>query len=178
MMVIEYAVGNTTMTSGHALPEWSVQTWLNWPGDAAAPSLDGLRGKVVVIHTFQMLCPGCVAHGIPQAKAIHQAFPPDRLQVVGLHTVFEHHDAMTEVALRAFIHEYRIHFPVGMDMPGLQGQPIPQTMQAWRLEGTPTLLILDDLGRVRLNHLGQAEDLRVGAILGQLLAEAQHRAAA
>ncbi|MFA5665242.1 TlpA disulfide reductase family protein [Castellaniella sp.] len=166
------------MIPGQTLPHWSVRTWINWSDDTKPPSFEQLHGKVVVIHAFQMLCPGCVAHGIPQAKAIHQAFPADRLQVLGLHTVFEHHDAMTETALRAFIQEYRIRFPVGIDMPGTEGQPVPQTMQAWALEGTPTLIILDDLGRVRLNHLGQAEDLRVGAILGQLLSEAQSRAAA
>ncbi|WP_322995033.1 redoxin domain-containing protein [Castellaniella sp.] len=158
------------MTKGDIIPDWDIQTWLNTDTPL---SLSDLRGSVVVVHAFQMLCPGCVSHGIPQAKSIHQAFPPGKLQVVGLHTVFEHHAAMTEIALRAFMHEYRIRFPVGIDRPDPRGNPIPLTMQAWRLQGTPTLVILDAQGHVRLHHFGQIEDLRVGAVIGQLLTEAE-----
>lgn len=156
------------MITGDVAPDWDVASWLNTD---APLSLADLRGSVVVVHAFQMLCPGCVSHGIPQAKSIHQAFPPGRVQVIGLHTVFEHHAAMTEVALRAFLHEYRIHFPVGIDRPDPRGNPIPATMQAWRMQGTPTLFILDEQGRIRLHHFGQLDDLRVGAVIGQLLAE-------
>ncbi|MGB6007822.1 redoxin domain-containing protein [Castellaniella sp.] len=157
------------MITGDTAPEWDVASWLNTDNPL---SLEELRGSVVVVHAFQMLCPGCVSHGIPQAKAIHQAFPPGRVQVVGLHTVFEHHAAMGEIALRAFLHEYRIHFPVGIDRPDPRGNPIPMTMQAWHMQGTPTLFILDEQGRIRLHHFGQLDDLRVGAVIGQLLAEA------
>ncbi|MDD9994885.1 MAG: TlpA family protein disulfide reductase, partial [Dehalococcoidia bacterium] len=31
-------------------------------------TLAGLLGEVVVIEAFQMLCPMCVSHGLPQAK--------------------------------------------------------------------------------------------------------------
>lgn len=161
------------MVQGENAIEWDVERWLN----VDAPlSLADLRGTVVVVHAFQMLCPGCVSHGIPQARAIHQMFPVGRLQVVGLHTVFEHHEAMQEVALRAFLHEYRIHFPVGIDRPDPRGNPIPCTMQAWRMQGTPTLVILDAQGQVRLHHFGQLDDLRVGAVIGQLLSEADSTA--
>jgi hypothetical protein len=47
-------------------PEWLTTTWFNTP---EALDLERLRGQVVVLHAFQMLCPGCVAHGIPQAHA-------------------------------------------------------------------------------------------------------------
>ena len=57
--------------------------------------LTELKGNVVVIHAFQMLCPDCVSHGIPQASAIHELYQQENLQVVGLHPVFEHHQVMT-----------------------------------------------------------------------------------
>lgn len=157
------------MNTGDKAAEWDVETWLNTDSPL---SLQDLKGSVVVVHAFQMLCPGCVSHGIPQAKAIHQAFPPGRVHVVGLHTVFEHHAAMTEIALRAFVHEYRIHFPIGIDRADPRGNPIPLTMQAWRMQGTPTLFVLDREGRVRLHHFGKLDDLHVGAVIGQLLTEA------
>lgn len=157
------------MITGQTPPAWDVQTWLN---TELPLTLEGLRGRVVVLEAFQMLCRGCAAHGIPQMQAIHQAFPPSRVQVVGLHTVFEHHESMNETALRAFIHEYRIRYPVGIDRADPRGSPLPVTMQAWELEGTPTLMILDAQGRVRFQHFGQVDDLRVGAVIGQLVAEA------
>ncbi len=50
--------------------------------------------QVVVLHAFQMLCPGCVLHGTPLAQRIHDQFRAEDLTVIGLHSVFEHHDAM------------------------------------------------------------------------------------
>lgn len=101
-------------TTGHP-PELQVSEWLNTPEPL---SLAALRGQVVVVHAFQMLCPRCVAHHFAQAKRLTQVFAGRDLTVIGLHTVFEHHAVMTPAALRVFLHEYRIGFPVGIDMPG------------------------------------------------------------
>ena len=48
-------------------PEWRTTTWLNSPEPL---SLVRLRGRVVLLHAFQMLCPGYVARGIPQAQRV------------------------------------------------------------------------------------------------------------
>lgn len=145
--------------------EWHVSQWFN---TAAPLSLDALRGRVVAIHTFQMLCPGCVSHGVPQAVRLHETFPEDQLAVIGLHTVFEHHDVMGPRALQVFIHENRLRFPIGVDEPDPDG-PIPKTMAAWELQGTPSLVLLDRDGRVRLSHFGRIDDLALGAVIGGLL---------
>lgn len=150
-----------------AAPEWTVETWMNSSSDL---SLAQLRGRVVVIHAFQMLCPGCVAHGIPQAQRIRAMFSPADVAVIGLHSVFEHHEAMRPVSLRAFLHEFRVDFPVAVDAPGTN-TPIPRTMEAYRMRGTPTLIAIDRQGRLRLHGFGQLEDLGVGAVIGTLLAE-------
>ena len=64
-----------TMQSRYpAVPELAVTRWFN---TANSPTLAGLGGEVVVIEAFQMLCPGCVSHGLPQAKRIQQAFGDD-----------------------------------------------------------------------------------------------------
>ena len=148
-------------------PPWQVDRWFNTP---APLSLEALRGKVVALEAFQMLCPGCVSHGLPQASRIHATFPAEDVAVVGLHTVFEHHDAMTPVALQAFLHEYRIAFPVGVDRAG-QGA-LPLTMQAYAMRGTPTLILIDALGRIRHQHFGQVGDLVIGAQIAALVHEA------
>jgi hypothetical protein len=148
-------------------PELQVASWLN----AAQPlSLQQLSGKVVAIYVFQMLCPGCVSHGIPQAKAIRDAFDKRDVAVLGLHSVFEHHAVMNRDALEAFVHEYRIEFPVAIDQPSGHG-PVPLTMERYQLRGTPTLILIDRQGRLRLSHFGRADDMKVGALIGQLVAE-------
>jgi hypothetical protein len=154
-------------------PPLQVDRWFNTPH---AITLEFLRGKVVVLEAFQMLCPGCVSHGLPQAARVHATFPHDQVAVIGLHTVFEHHAAMTPVALEAFLHEYRIGFPVGVDRPGKHG-PIPQTMEAYAMRGTPTLLLIDAQGRLRHQHFGQVGDLVLGAQIATLVHEAQSIAA-
>lgn len=151
----------------HAAPEWTVETWLNHSSEL---SLAQLRGRVVVMHAFQMLCPGCVVHGIPQAQRIRATFSPEDVAVIGLHSVFEHHEAMRPVSLRAFLHEYRVDFPVAVDAPGTN-TPMPRTMEAYQMRGTPTLILIDHQGRLRLHAFGRPEDLSVGAAIAMLLSE-------
>ena len=105
-------------------PELETSQWLN---TLEPLRLSGLKGRVIVLHAFQMLCPGCVSHGIPQASAIHELYADEEVQVIGLHTVFEHHDVMTVEALKAFAHEYRIRFPIAVDRPSTSGTT-PVTM--------------------------------------------------
>lgn len=140
--------------------------WLNTDRPLA---LETLGGRVVAVEAFQMLCPGCVSHGLPLAQRIRQTFRPEDVVVIGLHSVFEHHDAMTPVALRAFLHEYRIRFPVAVDAAG--AGPMPRTMTDWGLEGTPTLTLIDRRGRMRARHLGQLPEMAVGAEIMQLVLE-------
>lgn len=151
-----------------ATPPLQTSLWLNAPQPV---TLDGLRGRVVVLHAFQMLCPGCVSHGLPQAVRVHRMFPQEQVAVIGLHSVFEHHDVMGPEALRVFLHEYRIPFPVGVDRAA-PGRDVPMTMQAYGLRGTPSVVVFDREGRVRLNHFGQIDDMQLGTVIGRLLAEA------
>ena len=139
-------------------PEWQTTAWLNTD---APLDLEQLRGRVVVVHAFQMLCPGCVSHGIPQVLRVAELFARAPLTVVGLHTVFEHHDAMTPISLRAFLHEYRIGFPVGVDEPDATAA-IPRTMAAYQMRGTPTLLLYDRQGRLRRHMFGHVSDMQLG----------------
>lgn len=157
------------------LPDWSVDQWFNTPKPI---SLADLRGKVVVIEAFQMLCPGCVSHGLPLAQQVFDHFPSDDVAVIGLHTVFEHHAAMTPVSLKAFLYEYRITFPVGVDTPGTATLPV--TMERYGLRGTPSLLLVDRGGALAAHHFGQINSLKLGAkiatlILGDCASKAETR---
>jgi hypothetical protein len=149
-------------------PEWSVSRWFNTGVDA--PTLASLRGKVVMLHAFQMLCPGCVQHAVPQSIKVAEVFAHTDLAVVGMHTVFEHHHAMGPEALAVYLHENRIRHPGGVDAHE-DGHAIPLTMRAYNMQGTPTLCLVDRRGVLRRQHFGLLDDLRLGAEIATLLAE-------
>lgn len=155
----------SVMATSEAPPLEAAQ-WFNTDRPLA---LRDLRGKVVVLHAFQMLCPGCVAHTIPQARRLYEiAKGLDDLVVLGIHTVFEHHAAMTPVSLEAFLHEYRLEFPVAVDRPSPDG-PIPLTMAAYAFKGTPSTVVIDRAGRIVRQTFGAEDDLVLGLVLGSLL---------
>ncbi len=150
-------------------PELVVEKWLNTNDDI---SLESLKGNVIAVYAFQMLCPGCVENSIPQARKANAIFKDMGVKVLGLHTVFEHHMAMTEISLKAFLHEYKINFPVGIDMPSNDNNnPIPKTMSLYGMGGTPTLLLIDKLGNLRKHKMGHEDDLVLGAELMNLVNE-------
>ncbi|WP_324828790.1 peroxiredoxin family protein [Qipengyuania zhejiangensis] len=145
---------------------WTTTRWFN----SEPLTLEDLRGRVIVLGTFQMLCPGCVANGLPQLQRIVQTFNRRDVAVIGLHTVFEHHAAMTPTSLEAFLLEYRIGFPVGVDShEDSSGTPI--TMTRYGLRGTPSLVLIDRAGLIRFRGFGHEPDLAVGARIAQLIAQ-------
>jgi hypothetical protein len=147
-------------------PELAQLEWVNSEPIRIAEQ----RGKVVLVYAFQMLCPGCVVSAGPQIKRVHALFSRSVMTVIGLHTVFEHHEAMQIPSLKAFLHEFRYDFPVAVDRH-IGGNPIPETMAALGLQGTPSILLVDKLGRLRRHFFGTQDDLYLGAEIGHLLSE-------
>ena len=154
-----------------AAPDWSISRWFNADDSL---TLASLRGRVVFLHAFQMLCPGCVQHAVPQSQKVAAAFAGTDLAIIGLHTVFEHHHAMGPEALAVYLHENAIAYPVAVDAyrdddPARHPQPL--TMQAYAMQGTPTLCLIDRRGNLRRQRFGLLDDLRLGAEIATLLAE-------
>jgi hypothetical protein len=155
------------MTDSIYAPELLVQTWFNTDRPLL---LSALRGRVVVLAAFQVLCPNSIAGAVPQAKRIYETFEPKDVAVIGLHATFEHHDAFNVAVLKAFIHEYRLKFPIALDQPNPRS-PIPHTMERYKMRGTPSLVLIDRQGLVRKHAFGAVDDLRMGAEIGALTQE-------
>jgi AhpC/TSA family len=155
------------MTPSTHAPELLVQTWFNTERPLL---LSGLRGRIVVIAAFQVLCPNSISGGIPQARRIYETFEPKDVAVIGLHATFEHHDAFNTAMLKAFIQEYRLKFPIALDEPN-PASPIPHTMERYKMRGTPSLVLIDRHGYVRKHAFGAVDDLRIGAEIGALIQE-------
>jgi AhpC/TSA family len=153
-------------------PELLAQAWFNTDRPLL---LAGLRGRVVVLAAFQVLCPNSIGSGIPQAQRIYETFAPSDVAVIGLHATFEHHDAFNAAVLKAFIHEYRLKFPIALDQPN-PTSPIPHTMERYKMRGTPSLVLIDRHGLVRKHAFGAVDDLRIGAEIGALTQESESSA--
>src|SRR6201995_2973230 len=147
-------------------PEIAVSRWFN-TGEPL--TLSGLRGRPGLLHAFQMLCPGCVAHRTPQTQRAFDLFKHSDLQVIGLHSVFEHHAAMTPVSLEAFIPEYRLTFPIGVD-EAADGTPMPVTMSRYGMQGTPTSILIGRDGNIIHHGFGQQSEMGRGAVIAAGLA--------
>jgi len=160
--------GSSSMFDPENPPELETACWLNAD---PAPTLKDLKGKVVVLAAFQQHCPGSLKHGLPQAARLAQAFDDDAVAVIGLNTPFEETDAQSKTALETFVAEHGLTFPVALD--AANGKSLPRTMEAFEIQGTPTVLIFDRQGRLRRHYLGQVDDLRIGAEVMALAIEAR-----
>ena len=147
-------------------PAWRTTDWFN---TQAPLSLADHTGRVVMLIAFQMLCPGCVGTALPQARRVTEIFKSSDVALIGLHSVFENHDAMPPAALRVFLHEYAIRFPVGVDEP--DGDDLPLTMRDYGFKGTPTTLLYDRAGRLRRHIFGHISDMQLGAEIMALICE-------
>src|SRR5580692_2361191 len=83
---VQTGLGPFFMTTQNAAPELLVERWFNTDQPL---TLAGLRGRVVVIAAFQVLCPNSIACGVPQARKIYETFAPSDVTVIGVHTTFE-----------------------------------------------------------------------------------------
>ena len=146
------------------MPELEVSGWLS---TAAPMTMEGLRGRVVMICAFQMLCDGCVTYALPQAQRVYENFAREDVVVLGLHTVYESHGRMNDAALGVFLREKRFAFPVAVDAPGLLW--IPRTMEKLGLQGTTSLILVDRLGKRRMQKLGHVADEQLWPAIEALL---------
>ena len=120
---------------GYKAPNLAVSEWVQ----GRATNIDKERGNVVLVEVFQVNCPGCFTHGIPQAIDMYRRYHNDGLRVLGLATAFEDFDKNTLENLKFLLATgqvigepskvlsqygllqpgnklaYKIPFPVGMD---------------------------------------------------------------
>jgi thiol-disulfide isomerase/thioredoxin len=149
-------------------PEWKCSEWLNGNPGALANN----RGKVVIIHFFQMWCPVCNAFTIPLLERWEQKYA-DRSDVmlVSVHSVFEGYEAQTPELLKVFVKDKGIRHPVCIDAYPAPGAETPVTMEAFDAGGTPHVAIVDKQGLLRFSHFGRFDPKTVEFFIGRLADE-------
>jgi hypothetical protein len=120
---------------GDNAPNLVVAEWVQ----GRPTNIDKERGNVVLVEVFQVNCPGCFTHGIPQAIDLRIKYFHGGLRVLGVATAFEDFDKNTLDNLKGLLTSgevigetrkllaeygrlgpgnklsYKIPFPVGMD---------------------------------------------------------------
>ena len=143
------------------LPEWTLDAWHNQPVEWTS-----LAGSPVMVLFFHRRCDGCVSLALPQAELMHRDHASRGVRVVALHSALG--DGAGK-GLPSFLAAGGYTLPVAVDAVGDDWKP--RTMHDWAVDGTPTLVLLDKRGQLRLKKLGHMDDTRLSAALEQLLAE-------
>ena len=121
------------------------QRWFNTPGGGPL-SLDGLRGRVVLIDFWTYTCINCL-RTLPELRALDARYRQDGLTIVGVHTPeFEFEKNAGNVAEAIAVNHLR--YPVVQDNDY-------GTWQAYGNAYWPAQYLIDADGNVRYVHFGE-----------------------
>jgi thiol-disulfide isomerase/thioredoxin len=120
---------------GQKAPNLGVSEWVQ----GAPTNFDQEKDKIVLVEVFQVNCPGCFMHAIPEAINIYNKYKDDGVRVLGIATAFEDFDKNTLDNLKMLVETgevigetknalsmygqlkdgnklpFKIPFPLGMD---------------------------------------------------------------
>ena len=137
-------------------PELEISEWLR----GQATSLQKLRGKVVLLDFFQIICPGC--HRVhPHIVQMQEKYGKDGLQVIGIAVAFELQHIQKRQDIRDFVERTDFNYPVGID------KDFTKTFRAYKARGTPYAAIIDQAGN--LKYLDFYNPIKVESIIRKLL---------
>lgn len=73
---------------GQKAPNFGVSEWVQ----GAPTNFDQEKDHVILLEVFQVNCPGCFMHAIPEAIEIYKKYKDEGVRVLGLATAFEDFD--------------------------------------------------------------------------------------
>ena len=76
---------------GQKAPNLGISEWVQ----GAPTNLDQEKDKIVLVEVFQVNCPGCFMHAIPEAINIYNKYKDEGVRVFGIATAFEDFDKNT-----------------------------------------------------------------------------------
>jgi thiol-disulfide isomerase/thioredoxin len=136
---------------GHPAPAWSLPDL-----DGRKHSLKDYRGKVVILDFWYRGCPWCI-RAMPQLNELAQKYQGKPVAVIGMNTDKDTADA------RFVVSKLRLGYTNVL----ARGED-----KQYRVQGFPTLYVIDAKGVVRDIHVGYSPDLgvKLAATVERLLA--------
>lgn len=116
-----------------------------------------LEGKVVLLDFWATWCTPCVV-SMPYLEKIYQDYKDKEFIFISVNT-----ERTNQPAVREFILEQNLHFPVYVDSGRLQSQ--------LRVNTYPTAILIDKKGVVRDIHIGATSMVTIRNGIDELLAE-------
>lgn len=140
-------------------PEFAgIDNWIN----SAPLSLQGLRGKVVLVDFWTYDCINC-QHVLPYVKDWHRKYKDQGLVVVGVHTP-EYGFERNLNNLKGAVQRNGIAFPVAQDNRYA-------TWNAYDNRFWPAFYLVDKRGEVVYSHFGEGDYAQTEAVIKKLLAQ-------
>jgi thiol-disulfide isomerase/thioredoxin len=124
---------------GKDAPPIQAAAWLNWKGDA--PTLAGLKGRVVLLEFWGTWCGPCV-RAMPGVQKLHDRYTDRGLTVLAI-------SYETEAVMQPFLTQNAYTMPVGSD-------PEKKTISAFPIKGWPTTVVIGKDGKIA--HVGSPYD--------------------
>ena len=151
---------------GQPFPVLDVEHYLGEP----LPSADSLRGKVVVAFFWAHWCPDCKRQ-LPILERLHETYGDRGLAILGPTQLYGYmargQDATPEEELEYLRGAYQERFPI----PSWMSVPVSQqNFLDFGVSTTPTLVIIDREGIVRLYNPGDLPYEELSAHVERLLA--------
>ncbi len=147
---VDLGAAPTVARTGFRAPSFSLATL-----DGKKVTLDGLRGRPVLINFWATWCPPCQAE-LPALQAASTRYAGDGLLVVGVDM------AESQDTVAAFAQQLGLHFPLALDRDGkVTGQ--------YGVRGLPTSIFVDRQGVVRSTYTGALTDALLQARLADIL---------
>ena len=80
-----------SVTIGQKAPNFEVSDWVQ----GAPTNFDQEKDHIVLVEVFQVNCPGCFMHALPEAIKIYNKYKDEGVRVIGIATAFEDYDKNT-----------------------------------------------------------------------------------
>ncbi|WP_436771908.1 NHL domain-containing thioredoxin family protein [Yinghuangia sp. YIM S09857] len=133
--------------------------WINTGG--SAPTLAGLRGKIVLLDFWTFCCINCL-HVLDELRVLEEKYR-DVLVVVGVHSPKFAHEADHDAVLAA-VERYEVHHAV-LDDPEMA------TWRQYAVRAWPTLVVIDPEGYVVAQLAGEGHGHAIDALVAELVGE-------
>jgi thiol-disulfide isomerase/thioredoxin len=142
-------------------PEIKAEKWLNTDKEL---TLEGLKGKVVLIEFWTFGCYNC-KNTLPKMIGWYDKYKSDNFEMIGIHCPEFDRERKLE-NIKDAVRELGITYPIAVDNEFYNWYNYD--VHAW-----PTIFIIDKKGEIRYRHIGEGSYKKTEETIESLLKESE-----